>query len=434
MLKAQIAEKQASIKDFAASEVSLQERQVQLSREYAEYANYMAKADASSPESIKEMEEVSKRMESIKEQLRELSLKQAQVSETNLKEVISKLNRLSNNTLVKIAENNAELDKLRKSLEIMVAETKGKNKPTRIELENDCYLDVIGLHSIYNHIMSIICYSDESASIPDGVNEDSADFESWQNKEADKAFIHEREKLLTELSEDLSFIIGGISAEYISAHSASQNVFYDTANKNDYFAKVIHRYHRNKIVEGSIAQTFVKTWMKRFEIGDDFKIESYGGEAYRFYIYEGNERMDLADKGMGANQLMILLISLASIIRDSELGLSKPFIIIEEPEQNLHPALQSRLIELLTEVNRQFGFNFIIETHSEYMVRKAQVFVGQDKYKDDKDAMSNSPYAVYYFPKEGEPYQMHFRKNGKFSNEFGAGFFDEAANLAFEIF
>ena len=29
---------------------------------------------------------------------------------------------------------------------------------------------------------------------------------------------------------------------------------------------------------------------------------------------------------------------------------------------------------------------------------------------------------------------MRFRKNGKFANEFGAGFFDEAANLAFEIF
>ena len=85
-------------------------------------------------------------------------------------------------------------------------------------------------------------------------------------------------------------------------------------------------------------------------------------------------------------------------------------------------------------MNKKFGFQFIIETHSEYIVRRAQVFVAQGGYKDDNDAMSNSPYSVYYFPQEGDPYLMRFRKNGKFANEFGAGFFDEAANLAFEIF
>ena len=130
----------------------------------------------------------------------------------------------------------------------------------------------------------------------------------------------------------------------------------------------------------------------------------------------------------------ILLISLASMIRRYEHTYAKPFVIIEEPEQNLHPALQSRLIELITEVNKKYGFQFIIETHSEYIIRRAQVFVAQGGYKDDKDAMNNSPYAVYYFPQEGDPYLMQFRKNGKFANEFGAGFFDEAANLAFEIF
>ena len=52
----------------------------------------------------------------------------------------------------------------------------------------------------------------------------------------------------------------------------------------------------------------------------------------------------------------------------------------------------------------------------------------------DDDMAKKCPAAVYYFLKEGRPYDMGLRKDGKFSNEFGAGFFDEAANLAFELF
>lgn len=84
-------------------------------------------------------------------------------------------------------------------------------------------------------------------------------------------------------------------------------------------------------------------------------------------------------------------------------------------------------------MNKKYGFQFIIETHSEYIVRRAQVFVAQGGYKDDKDAMGNSPYAVYYFPQNADPYLMQFRQDGKFSNEFGPGFYDEANNLVFEI-
>ena len=405
-----------------------------LSKENADALARMSSIDPTSPDAIKAMKELNERMEAL--QAKQMARREEMMheSEVHFKEEIARLNSMSNSTLMKIADRNAELDKLRKSLEMLTKEDSVESKSMTVSFDEVFYSDLIGGNFIVNQLKELISFCATSKPLADEAKEDASLIEKWQNEESDKAYVHERSGILRELSEDLEQVIAGISAEYIYAHSASQNIFYNTADKNDYMAKAIHRFYREKIQLGTIAHTFIINWMKEFGIGDSFEIEPFGGEAYRFYIYEGKDRMDLADKGMGSNQMMILLISLATMIRRYERSHSKPFVVIEEPEQNLHPALQSRLIELLTEVNRQFGFHFIIETHSEYIVRKAQVLVAQGKYKDDKDAMSNSPYAVYYFPKEGEPYQMQFRKNGKFSNEFGAGFFDEAANLAFEIF
>ena len=144
----------------------------------------------------------------------------------------------------------------------------------------------------------------------------------------------------------------------------------------------------------------------------------------------------LADLGMGANQLVILIFRLAIIIHKQRMRGATPYrptIIIEEPEQNMHPAYQSRLATLFYEVNKDYGFSFIVETHSEYLVRKTQVIVAKQNFADENEIKEKNPFMVYYFPTDGVPYQMLYRKDGNFSNEFGAGFYDEASSLLFEI-
>ena len=97
---------------------------------------------------------------------------------------------------------------------------------------------------------------------------------------------------------------------------------------------------------------------------------------------------------------------------------------VEEPEQNLHPMLQSKLADLFYELNREYGFRFIIETHSEYLIRKSQVIVGEANKSNEP---FNNPFKVYYFPSEGEPYDLPYAKSGRFEEQFGTGFFDEAS-------
>ena len=142
---------------------------------------------------------------------------------------------------------------------------------------------------------------------------------------------------------------------------------------------------------------------------------------------------NLADKGMGGIQLMILLMRLAIIIRTDIKNKMSTIVLLEEPEQNLHPAFQSKLSMLFYEINKKYGIRFIVETHSEYMIRSSQVIVAKKQFCDDEVLRKENPFKVYYFPTIEEPYQMQYRRDGNFSNEFGKGFFDEANNLLFEI-
>ena len=132
---------------------------------------------------------------------------------------------------------------------------------------------------------------------------------------------------------------------------------------------------------------------------------------------------------------MVLLFRLALIIQSKKYrGFFRnqdKIVIVEEPEQNLHPSLQSKLADLFYEVNRGYGFRFIIETHSEYLIRRSQIIVGENY--PTQESLKDNPFKVYYFPSEGEPYDMGYRTTGSFSEPFGSGFYDEAAKMDMEI-
>ena len=247
--------------------------------------------------------------------------------------------------------------------------------------------------------------------------------------------------------EDLKALLNSFKIEYITAHAANQNTIYNTADRNDYIAQTVHGFMRAKIARGQKEYTFVTDWMRKFGVGHDFDIISIDGEAYRVKIKdEDNSIVNLADKGMGSIQLMILLLRLATILREYEPQnmvaledndkLRYPTIVIEEPEQNLHPKVQSQLADLFLYLNKEYHCKFVVETHSEYLIRKTQVLVSKENFEDNFSMKENNPFMVYYFDGEDEKkpyYPMEYRTDGNFSNEFGTGFFDAATKLLYEI-
>ncbi len=214
---------------------------------------------------------------------------------------------------------------------------------------------------------------------------------------------------------------------YLGANPSKQNALFSIRDKQNNLAQAINDFAQSKIIKGDIEYNFVLRWMKEFEVGDYFEIKFYAGEAYEFYVYDKDDyKAHLADKGMGSLQAMMMILKIATIMRKHKSKLEFITIIVEEPELNLHPALQSKLASLFHYVNTEFKIKFIIETHSEYLIRKAQLFVAENEYTSQK-GLNPNPFSVNYFDVENGPYKMNFNNNGKFDRNFGEGFYDEAA-------
>ncbi len=222
--------------------------------------------------------------------------------------------------------------------------------------------------------------------------------------------------------------------KYLPASLNKQSSLFSIRDIQNPLAQVIHEYMQLKIHNSKDnADKFVQKWIQedQLQIGEKIRIKLLEGEAYNFLVHSNKVNIPLADKGMGSIQAMLLILRIATIIHKQEYYGGEYTLIIEEPELNLHPALQSKLCEMFYEAYHKYGIKFIIETHSEYIIRRSQLFV------KDLDADSN-PFATIYFDKDITKdefvWNMKYREDGKFSNEFGSGFFDESTNLAFDLF
>lgn len=296
---------------------------------------------------------------------------------------------------------------------------------------------VSGSNVLVDYIDSLIAYGKTETN-------GSKRSKIYKEEKTNKSFIRNNEQALRESAMWLSTDLYLKNLEYIYAHAAMQKAVFSFEDKNDYTARTIYHFVDQKINEGSEEYSFVTDWMQKFEIGGEFIIKSLQGTAFSVRIFDssvdrkhyidGDEHVgvELADKGMGSNQLMILLWKMATFIRVYKKAPVKPTIIIEEPEQNLHPQVQSLLADLFQYLNEKYSFKFIIETHSEYMVRNIQVLAAKKMKAEDFE----NPFSVYYLTGDIKTpyYDMGFQKNGKFVKAFGKGFFNVSDDAVEELY
>jgi len=209
-------------------------------------------------------------------------------------------------------------------------------------------------------------------------------------------------------------------------------------DKSNDLAQLIHLYYSANDQIKNRTDNFIKNWISKdnFNIGEDFEINFYGGEAYEVLIIENGVKISLNDKGTGNIQIFKILLLIAAQYRSMLHG--GKIIILEEPELNLHPSMQSKLADLIISINdfwrkefnflKAIGFKVIVETHSEYLIRRLQVLSAQGKVDNDK-------LKITYFPSEldKEPYTISINKDGSLDKNFGSGFFDEASNHTLEL-
>ena len=264
----------------------------------------------------------------------------------------------------------------------------------------------------------------------------------YKEELANRQFVSENRDVIEAAAQGLEKLLNAVNVDYIQAHAATQKLIIN-ADDDDISSRVINEFYQENIQSGEMADRFVKKWLKEFEIGNAVIIESLDGEGYYVKIDTDEDEIHLADMGMGSIQLVILLLRLATIGHRSEMTFQPWWVIIEEPEQNLHPKVQSMLADLFEDFTQSFCdpymHTLIVETHSEYLVRRTQVMAAKiaDEFGDDEETFSEmNPFSVFYFPTEvdKQPYDMHFLPSGRFKEPFGEGFYDKAGSLALELY
>lgn len=267
------------------------------------------------------------------------------------------------------------------------------------------------------------------------------------------AFVEEaiKEAVLNAMPDTLS---------YVSSSIINVKRLYPLES-SDEFTQVLKRYieAKHNLDENLkyTPNTFLNKWVKKFHLGEkvSVNVDSEGlGVTLRLHKDEADKAGTLlADNGYGITQIFALLLNIEVCIMertvsykdpDTYIGalssgekreevFSSPTIAVEEPEIHLHPNYQSMLAEMFYDAYKNYGIHFIVETHSEYLIRKSQLIVSKMGYQTNDEAEEKSPFVTYYVPMSGIPYSLGYRKDGKFCESFGSGFYDEASNLAFEI-
>ncbi len=122
----------------------------------------------------------------------------------------------------------------------------------------------------------------------------------------------------------------------------------------------------------------VSEWLKRMGLAENILVKRLGRSARHEILLEVNgEHTNLRDVGIGVSQVL-------PVITAAYIAQPGAIIIVEEPESHLHPMSQALLAELFVEASVNQGIQFIIETHSEHLLRRLQTLVAKEEVEPTK--------------------------------------------------
>lgn len=210
-----------------------------------------------------------------------------------------------------------------------------------------------------------------------------------------------------------------------------------TMDNSDELGKLLIKYLDICRTTRKQSGAFINKWVKAFGVGDRVSIE-YAADGYGIIVRlykDMNDRAGrlLVDEGYGITKLIATLINIEMTILSSNYNVIT--LAIEEPENHLHPRYQSLLAEMFADAYKNYGIHFIVETHSEYMVRKLQTLVAKKELTPAEVSLQYLYNPDIELRPKGEPQvkDIPIGEDGILKDTFGPGFMDEADNLAMDI-
>jgi predicted ATPase len=188
----------------------------------------------------------------------------------------------------------------------------------------------------------------------------------------------------------------------------------DVGFEGEHALKVIYKDFKASKRQSKNLVEKLKYWLKKFNVGIDLKVVTMSGNQFRLNIVDShnNAIVNLSDVGFGVSQILPVIVEGFYAPRGS-------MILVEQPEIHLHPALESELGDLLSEISKE-GKTVIVETHSEHLLLRLQKRVAEG-------ALDANDVAIYFVEpgKDGSTVErVGLNKYGQFIN-WPQGFFEE---------
>lgn len=160
-----------------------------------------------------------------------------------------------------------------------------------------------------------------------------------------------------------------------------------------------------------------------YGIATDFKVISANNlPVQELRVKIKNLFSNIHDVGYGVSlQLPVLFEAMYAEIEKKP----KTFLI-EQPEVHLHPKLQAKFIDTLLKMGNRN--NYIIETHSEHIIRMLQLIV-----KEKKHGLKSEDISIHYFRRGDKEFTISehpILPTGQLNTPFPPGFFDTSYELA----
>jgi predicted ATPase len=155
--------------------------------------------------------------------------------------------------------------------------------------------------------------------------------------------------------------------------------------------------------------------LKDLKILHDIKPHRLSGGRFeiRSKIKSKSKWESLADVGFGISQFLPIIVADLQLSDNSTL-------IMSQPEIHLHPSVQANLGDYLVKQVKDRNKNYIVETHSEYLLNRMRLLIVKGEIQPED-------VAVYYFEnsiKDGSiAHRIEFTKDGQILNA-PKGFFE----------
>ena len=199
--------------------------------------------------------------------------------------------------------------------------------------------------------------------------------------------------IISNISEILNFIDENLSeyfngVQYLEPLRATAQRYYrkqefainEVDSKGSNIAMFMAENHQHKILKRLIKKHFNLEFITDSNSAGHITLNLLTND-------ETNEKINLADLGVGYSQLLPVILQLWNSAYNQSKK-STQCLVVEQPELHLHPAYQAKIADITAEIigdleRRKINQNFIFETHSPHLISRFGELIEEKKISKD---------------------------------------------------